>query len=124
MLSSRTDIVQAAWLNIILGISPASTINPFIELDGFYPQILSSVDNIQLTLRVLSLYIATPSIAIDIGKSGELFLSLEGDIDLSLVNLSSIVSYNESSAEVKILHTTLIFSDKRRYNYPMPNVIT
>jgi hypothetical protein len=41
--------------------------------------------------------------------SAELFLSVEeGDIDLALINLSSIVSYNESSVEVKILHAFLV----------------
>jgi hypothetical protein len=47
------------------------------------------------------------------------FLSLEeGDIDLALVHLSSIVSYNESSGEVKILHASFVdfLSDKRRSN--------
>jgi hypothetical protein len=109
----------AARLNIILGISPPGTTNPFIELDGLYRQILSSVDNIQLTLRVLSLYIARPRIAICIRKSAERFLSLEeGDIDLALINLSSIVSYNESSGHVKILHASFVdfLSDKRRSN--------
>jgi NACHT domain len=111
----------AARLNIILGISPAGTTNPFIELDGLYTQILSSVDNIQLTLRVLSLYAAAPSLAdwLYIIRSAELFLSVEeGDIDVALINLSSIVSYNQSSGEVKILHASLVdfLSDKHRSN--------
>ena len=52
-------------------------------------------------------------------KAAELFLSLEeGDIDLALIDLSSIVSYNESSGEVEILHASLVdfLSDKRRSN--------
>ena len=109
----------ATRLNIILGISPAGTMNPFIELDGFYTQILSSVEDIQLTLRVLSLYIATPAIPIRIPHLIEQFLSLEeGDIDLALVDLSSIVSYDESFRQVKILHASFVdfLSDKRRSN--------
>jgi hypothetical protein len=110
-----------ARLNIILGISPSGSLSPFAELDALYNQILSSVDDITLTLRVLSLYTAAPNIAmaLRVRNSAELFLSLEeGDIDLALIDLSSIVSYNESSCEVKILHASLVdfLSDKRRSN--------
>src|SRR5882757_2794314 len=49
----------AIRLDVVLGILPLGThMNPFTELDGLYKQILSSVDDIQLTLRVLSLYTA------------------------------------------------------------------
>jgi hypothetical protein len=48
----------AARLDIILGISPSGTIN---ELDALYERIISSVDDIQLTLRVLGLYVGAPS---------------------------------------------------------------
>src|SRR5277367_5659504 len=47
----------------------------------------------------------------------ELFLSLEeGDIQTTLINLSSLISYNESSGNVKILHASLVdfLSDKHR----------
>jgi nucleoside-triphosphatase THEP1 len=51
-----------ARLDGILGISPPGNVNPFTELDEFYKQILSSVDDIQLTLYVLSLYTSVPSL--------------------------------------------------------------
>src|SRR5882757_3662734 len=51
----------AARLDVTLGIAPPGTINPFTELDGLYKQILSSVDDIQLTLHCLSLYTSAPS---------------------------------------------------------------
>jgi hypothetical protein len=113
----------AARLDVVLGISPPGNINPFTELDALYKQILSSVDDIQLTLRVLSLYAAAPILTTELHNSlsilTEHFLSLEeGDIDLALFNLSSIVSYHESFGEVKILHASFIdfLSDKRRSN--------
>src|SRR5882757_6881382 len=113
----------AARLDVILGISPRGTMNPFTELDGLYTQILCSVDDIQLTLRVLSLYTAAPDLGYYLGQpysmSAELFLSLEeGDIDIALTNLSSIVSYDESSGEVEILHASFVdfLSDKHRSN--------
>src|SRR6202041_2991188 len=53
----------AIRLNVILGISSPGTMNPFAELDALYRQILSSVDDIQLTLHVLSLYTAAPDLA-------------------------------------------------------------
>jgi hypothetical protein len=112
----------AARLDAILGISPPGTnMNPFTELDAFYKQILFSVDNIPRTLRVLSFYAAAPALAKHLNEtssmSAELFLSLEeGDIGLALIDLSSIVSYNESSGTVKILHASFVdfLSDKRR----------
>ena len=84
-------------------------------------RIFSSVDDIQLTLRVLSLYVMTPSFAANLpgfaSMSPESFLSLEqGDIQMALIDLSSIVSYDESSREVKVLHASLVdfLADKRR----------
>ena len=109
-------------LNIILGISPHGKINPFAELDALYIHLLSSVEDIERTLRVLSLYVVTPHLVSTLHytkMSPELFLSLEeGDIYLALIDLSSIVSYDESSGEVKILHASLVdfLSDKRRSN--------
>jgi len=113
----------AARLDVTLGIAPPGTINPFAELDGLYKQILSSVDDIQLTLRVLSFYTSVPSLVGYFGPkpsiSAELFLLLEeGDIDIALTHLSSIVSYDESSSMVEILHASFVdfLSDKRRSN--------
>ena len=120
----------SARLNIILGISPPGTLNPFAEMDALYNHIFSSVDNIQLTLRVLSLYLASSFFANRLCRnsmSPELFLSLEqGDIQLALINLSSIVSYDESSGVLRILHASLVdfLSDKRRstiYYIDMPS---
>jgi len=112
----------SARLNIILGISPPGKMNPFTELDALYNHIFSSVDDKQLTLRVLGLYVMTPRLAAQLWlgitpMSPELFLSLkQGDIQIALIDLSSIVSYDELSGEVKILHTSLVdfLSDKRR----------
>jgi len=110
-------------LNIILGISPPGKVKPFAELDALYNHILSSVDDIQLTLRVLGLYVMAPRFAEQLGLLGttsmspELFLSLEqGNIQMALIDLSSIVSYNESSGVVRVLHASLVdfLSDKCR----------
>ena len=111
----------SARLNIILGISPHGRINPFAELDAVYNHIFSSVENIELTLRVLSLYVVTPNLAFNLRRfacmSAEYFLSLEqGDVYTALIDLPSIVSYDESSGEIKILHASLgdFLSDQRR----------
>jgi len=71
----------AARLDIILGISSSGTMNPFTELDALYKQILSSVYDIQLTLRVLGLYVEAPSLTrrLDIPLA-ELYLCLEEGI--------------------------------------------
>ena len=108
-----------ARLDVILGISPPGTLNPFAELDALYHHILSSVNDIQLTLRVLSLYVVTPDFASILRRasmSPELFLSLEpGDIQIALINLSSIILYDEYG-EVNVLHASLadFLCDKRR----------
>ncbi|KAF8801648.1 hypothetical protein BYT27DRAFT_7197867 [Phlegmacium glaucopus] len=109
-------------LEIILGIEPPGITNPFAELDALYHHILSSVDNIQVVLRVLSLYLATPYIQLMFWgnnpcESVDQFLCLEqGDVHLVLIALSSVVSYDELSGVVKILHTSLVdfLSDRRR----------
>ena len=102
---------------------PPGAMNPFAELDALYHHIFSSVDDIQATLHVLSLYVMTPRFAVRLSGYPsmplELFLSLEeGDIQMALINLSSIVSYHESSGNVMILHASLVdfLSDKRRSN--------
>jgi len=111
-----------ARLKMVLETS-AGAMNPFVELDALYNHVLSSVDDIQLTLRVLSFYVMMPKFAYLLGFDAsvppELFLSLEpGDIQMALINLSSIVSYDESSGKVTILHASLVdfLSDKRRSN--------
>jgi hypothetical protein len=109
-------------LEIILGIEPPGKTNPFAKLDSLYHHILSSVDDIQVTLRVLSLYLATPYVEVMFqgnmpSESIEHFLSLEqGDVHLALMNLSSIISFDESSGAVNILHASLIdfLFDRRR----------
>jgi NACHT domain len=110
-----------ARLNIILGISPPGPMNPFAELDALYNHVLSSVDDIQLTLRVLSLYIVEPRFVetvISINSMlPEQFLSLEqGDVYRALIPLSSIVLYRESDGSVEILHASFVdfLFDKRR----------
>src|SRR5271168_2557695 len=103
-----------ARLKMILEMSPPGAVNPFAELDALYHHIFSSVDDIQLTLRVLGLYVMTPDFAEYLSSYAfmppELFLSLEeGDIQMALINLPSIVSYHESSGiYVEILHASLV----------------
>ena len=108
-------------LEIILGISPSppGNKNPFAELDALYHHILKSVDDIQATLSVLSLYLATPYVQIMFQSTEaiEEFLSLEqGDVQLVLSHLSSVVSCDESFGEVKILHASFVdfLLDRRR----------
>jgi hypothetical protein len=68
-------------LEIILGIdpSPPGNKNPLAELDALYYHILNPVDDIQATLSVLSLYLATPYVQIMFQgtEAVEEFLSLE-----------------------------------------------
>ena len=88
-------------------------------MDELYKRILSTVDDTKLTLRVLSLYAGAPELAASLRRSAALFLSLEEeDIDVALIDLSSIVSYYQSFGYVEILHASFVdfLSDKRRSN--------
>ena len=112
-----------ARLKMILGISPPGKMNPFAELDALYHHILSYVDNIELTLRVLSLHVVASNFAFNLphfaSMPAELFLSFEpGDVQMALINLSSLVSYQECSGDVMVLHASFVdfLSDKRRSN--------
>ena len=103
-------------LNIILGISPPSGENPFAQLDALYHGILSSVINVPLTLRVLSVYIIDPPISayLDISDIEQLLSLGQSDIELALVDLPSIVSYE--TGVVATSHASLVdfLLDRRR----------
>ena len=97
---------------MILGISPLGSLKPFAELKpgcGIYDHILSGVNDIPLTLRVLTLNI-TLLLALVlhvISILPEVFLYLErGDIQVAFINLSSILLYDKSCRRVNILHAS------------------
>jgi hypothetical protein len=107
-------------LDIVLGIHPPLRDLPFAELDALYMHILTSVENIEPVLDILSLVCLSyfsygPFHYIPSQVVIEQFLSLQtGDVELYLGDLSSLVSLR--SHRVKILHASLtdLFMDSTR----------
>ncbi|KAF8802747.1 hypothetical protein BYT27DRAFT_7111451 [Phlegmacium glaucopus] len=99
-------------LKFVLGLSPIlrEIDNPFAELDTLYTHVLSSVDNIEITLRILGLSLIS-QLQLSSWRSYnqtklEILMSLSpGDIQLYLSNIVSLV--NLSGSRVTFLHASL-----------------
>ncbi|KDR71198.1 hypothetical protein GALMADRAFT_1346297 [Galerina marginata CBS 339.88] len=97
-------------LDIILGLRPSQGQNPFSELDELYMHILSSVnaEDIERVLNILGfhLFISVPYLP----SSVEAVLSLEeGDVQIALADLATVVRLSESPLNISIIHSS--FSD-------------
>ncbi|KDR67333.1 hypothetical protein GALMADRAFT_147135 [Galerina marginata CBS 339.88] len=95
-------------LDVILGLHPARSGAPFAALDELYTFIFSTVDDLDLVLRVLGLIILCKS---HFTFRLEEILGLEvGDIETQFGALGSIVSLDNWDVDmkvVKILHASL-----------------
>ena len=79
-------------LEIALGLHPPRRQLPFVELDALYAQILSSVEDIEATLLVLSYIILTPSYYASFVSNVEQFFDLpSGEVYLILSELEGVV---------------------------------
>ena len=79
-------------LKIALGLHPARLQLPFVELDALYAQILSSVEDIEATLRVLSYIILSPTHYCTFVLNVEQFFDLpRGEVYLILSELEGVV---------------------------------
>ena len=79
-------------LEIALGLHPPRRQLPFVELDALYAQILSSVEDIEATLQVLSYVILSPSYYCSAVSNVEQFFNLpEGEVYLILGELEGVV---------------------------------
>jgi len=93
-------------LDIILGIRPPRRDLPFAELDALYTHILTSVEDIEHVLDILS-FIFFSGYFPSTGMIEE-FLSLQtGDVELYLGDLSSLVSIGPNQ-EIHNLHASLV----------------
>jgi hypothetical protein len=79
-------------LEIALGLHPPRRQLPFVELDALYAQILSSIEDIEATLQILSYIILTPTYYCGYVSNVELFFGLpEGEVYLILGELEGLV---------------------------------
>ena len=115
---SATPFVR---LQEILGVraSPTESATPFVELDAIYIHLLSSVSDIQATLKILSILVlpVRDSSALECPADIEDFLSLtSGEVQLILGELGSVVRCDMQYVPVEIMHASLgdFLLDKQR----------
>src|SRR5277367_4550667 len=103
-------------LEIVLGMQPPRNDQPFAELDSLYLGILSSVEDIQATRRLLGMLIhvdldpKTPQVM------GE-FMSLDpAEVQCLLLDLASVVECVGKDTEIRMLHASFpdFLSDQSR----------
>lgn len=79
-------------LEIALGLHPPRRQLPFVELDALYAQILSSVEDIEATLKILSYVILSPFHYQNYVSCIEKFFDLpDGEVYLTLSELEGVV---------------------------------
>ncbi|KIM47225.1 hypothetical protein M413DRAFT_23460 [Hebeloma cylindrosporum] len=111
-------------LNVILRIRPPRHAGemPFGELDALYSHILSCVDDTKTLLRILGIQLFSPFGALMERVELEHFFSLnEGDIDMLLGDINSIVTFNNQLPYLHMLHASLpdflLDADRSRHFY-------
>lgn len=100
-------------LDIILGLrSPASNL-PFAELDALYQHIFSSVESekLETVLQILALTMLTgpvlPLEVISMAKIEEILFLDEGDVQLLLCDLGSILYFDDFPDNIKFHHASI-----------------
>ena len=93
-------------LEIVLGMQPPRSDLPFAELDALYLSLLSSIEDVKATLRVLSvliltdLYPKTPQVV-------EAFMFLgPGEVQCLLLDLASVVECVDKDTPIRMLHAS------------------
>jgi hypothetical protein len=93
-------------LEVILGMQPPRNDRPFAELDALYMGILSSVEDIKATLRLLGVFILadlspkTPEVV------GEFMFLDPGEVECLLFDLASVIECVDKDTEIRMLHAS------------------
>jgi hypothetical protein len=94
-------------LEIILGMQPPRNDRPFAELDALYMGILSSVDDIKATMRLLGVFVFARNL---FPKTPELvgeFMFLDpGEVQCLLLDLVSVIECVDNDTEIRMLHAS------------------
>lgn len=93
-------------LEIVLGMQPPRNDVPFAELDALYIGILSSVEDIKATMRLLGVLILanispkTPQVV------GEFIFLDPGEVQCLLLDLTSVIECVNKDTEIRMLHAS------------------
>ena len=93
-------------LEIILGMQPARNDVPFAELDGLYLSILSSVEDIKATIRLLGVLVLTNISPQTPEVVGEFMFLDPGEVQRLLLDLASVVKCVDKETEIRMLHAS------------------
>ena len=102
--SNRHQPVQR--LEIVLGTQPPRNDLPFADLDALYLSLLSSIENVMVTLRLLSVLILadlcpkTPQVV------GAFMFLDPGEVQCLLLDLASVVEYVDKDTPIRMLHAS------------------
>ena len=93
-------------LEIVLGTQPARNDMPFAELDGLYLSILSSVEDIKATIRLLGVLVLTNISPKTPEVVGEFMFLDPAEVQCLLLDVASVVKCVEKKAKIRILHAS------------------
>ena len=93
-------------LEIILGMQPSPNDRPFTELDTLYMGILSSVEDVRVTLRLLGVLILCDLPAKSPQMVGEFMFLDPGEVERLLLDLVSVVECVDMNTEIRMLHAS------------------
>ncbi|PPQ92124.1 hypothetical protein CVT25_007955 [Psilocybe cyanescens] len=110
---SATRNQPAQCLDVVLGLRPPRTNHaPFAHLDALYTKIISNVEDIPSTLRILG-FLLLPNVdttsenLLKIPRLLEKFLGLDdGEVQRLLIDLASLISYQDQNTEIRVLHAS------------------
>ena len=93
-------------LEIVLGMQPPRNDQPFAELDSLYVSLLSSVKDVQATLRLLGVLILT-DLSPKTPEVVDEFMFLDpGEVQCLLLDLASVVECVGKDTPIRILHAS------------------
>jgi NACHT domain len=95
-------------LEIVLGIQPLRNDRPFSELDALYLGILSSIQDVKATLRLLGVLILTDLDPKTPEVVGEFMFLDSGEVQRLLLDLASVVECLDKKTEIRMRHTSFL----------------
>jgi hypothetical protein len=95
-------------LNVVLGIRPPRYARemPFGELDTLYRHILSTVEDTDMVLLILGFLLFRRSLNLRLQDLDKFFFLSQGDVDILLGHLSSIITISNHVPYIQILHAS------------------
>ena len=93
-------------LEVVLGIQPAQNERPFAELDALYIGILSFVEDVKATIRLLGVLILG-DLSLKTPEVVSKFMFLDpGEVEHLLLDLASVVECVNKETPIRMLHAS------------------